>query len=394
MKIFKKTYLKEKLTPGFVSLYTGKMIVQLSQGIGGLFLPIFLFKIFDLKIEYVIYYYIANSFAYLISVAYGAKFLNKIGFRRSLRMSVFFGALYYLLFYFANKENIFLILILAIIVLTFFRLFYWLPYHVDFAKFTTKESRGKQFSLLEATRLLIGVISPLMFGFLIKEFNFEAMFLIGILIYLISGIPYIFITRTREKFSWTYKQTWKEFFSKKNRDTILAYIGDGAENTIGTIIWPIFIWELLKGNVFSVGAISSLIVMVTIIMQLALGKYTDKVNKKKILHWGSFFYSLGWIAKVFVVSGFQIFITATYHNLSRIFFRTPLDVLTYEMAADEGHYVDEFTVIHEMAISMGKILMLILVLITTFFVSIQWTFVLAAIFALMVNFIKFNPLKR
>jgi hypothetical protein len=94
------------------------------------------------------------------------------------------------------------------------------------------------------------------------------------------------------------------------------------------------------------------------------------------------------------VSSFQIFITATYHNLSKIFIRTPFDVLTYEMAADEGHYVDEFTVIHEIAVSLGKAGMLLLVLFVSMFVSLQWTFILGALSALLYNTIEFNKLKK
>jgi len=125
-----------------------------------------------------------------------------------------------------------------------------------------------------------------------------------------------------------------------------------------------------------------------------LGKYTDKMDKKKMLKLGSIFHAFGWIAKIFVVTTFQIFITATYHNLSKIFIRTPFDVLTYEMAADEGHYVDEFTVIHEIAIGMGKSLMLLLILFFSMFASLQWTFILGALAALLYNTIEFNKLKR
>jgi len=164
-------------------------------------------------------------------------------------------------------------------------------------------------------------------------------------------------------------------------------MADGAEQIVGIVIWPIFIWELLSGDLFKVGAISSLIVAVSIILQLVIGKYTDKMNKNKLLRFGSIFYSLGWIVKIFIATSFQIFITSTYHNLARIFIRTPFDVLTYEKAADSGHYVDEFTVIHEIAMNLGKVLMLILVLVVSLFFGIQWTFILAALAALFFNFL-------
>jgi len=63
----------------------------------------------------------------------------------------------------------------------------------------------------------------------------------------------------------------------------LAYLSDGSEVIVGLVIWPIFIWELLHGNYFEVGAISSLIVVATILLQLAVGKLIDKKDKKKLL---------------------------------------------------------------------------------------------------------------
>ncbi|MCK5320844.1 hypothetical protein KAJ61_05675, partial [Candidatus Parcubacteria bacterium] len=78
---------------------------------------------------------------------------------------------------------------------------------------------------------------------------------------------------------------------------------------------------------------------------------------------------------------------STFHSLMRVFSRTSFDVITYENAASEGHYVDEYTVIHEMAVYFGKAIMLCLILILINFFSIEWTFLLAAIASLAMNFI-------
>jgi len=213
------------------------------------------------------------------------------------------------------------------------------------------------------------------------------LFLIAILIFFISLIPFATLPKTKEVFSWSYGQTWKEFFSRRRRRVVLAYFGDGAESVIGVVIWPIFIWELLSGNYFKVGALSSLIVVVTIFLQLSVGRFADKGNKRKMLKYGSIFYAFGWIIKIFIATAFQIFITSAYHSLARIFTRAPFDALNYEKAADQGHYIDEYTVIHEMAVQFGKSFMLVFVLLLLPFFNVQWTFVLAAIASLSMNFL-------
>jgi MFS family permease len=170
----------------------------------------------------------------------------------------------------------------------------------------------------------------------------------------------------------------------------MAYMGDGAESVINVIVWPIFIYELLNGNYFQIGALSAVIVVVTVFLQLLVGKWTDKLNKYRILKFSSIFYAVGWIIKMFIFTAFQIFIASTYHGITRLFTRTSFDTIFYEDSADQGHYVDEYTVIHEMAIQYGKVLMMILVLVLLIFMSMQWTFILAATASLFMNFLSYD----
>lgn len=390
-------YFKGRISRGFVSLYSGRMVLRIAGALLGLFLPIFLYELFDLNLKYVIYYYLIGNLLYGFSVAWGAKYLDKVGLKRSLLISIFWGAIYYFIFYLldqisSDSDWLLALIILSLVFLTIHRLMYWVPLHTDLAKFTNKKNRARQLSLMEATTVFLGAIMPLLAGWILFRHSYDVLFLIAIIVYFISLIPFTTLPKTKEIFSWTYLQTWKEFFSRGRRKTVLAYAGDGAESVAGVIIWPIFIWELLAGNYFEVGALSSLIVSVTVILQLFVGKFTDLSSKKNILKYGTLFYALGWIFKIFIVTAFQIFITSTYHNLARIFTRTPFDTLNYEKAADQGHYIDEYTVIHEMAVQFGKALMSVFILILILFFSIQWTFVLAALASLTLNLLADDEL--
>lgn len=53
-----------------------------------------------------------------------------------------------------------------------------------------------------------------------------------------------------------------------------------------------------------------------------------------------------------------------------------------------GHYIDEYTLIKEMSIHLGKVLILILVAGMLLFFPLQVTFIIAAVFALFVNLLK------
>jgi MFS family permease len=190
---------------------------------------------------------------------------------------------------------------------------------------------------------------------------------------------------TKETFSWGYFETFKELFSKRRRMTFLAYAGDGAENIINMVVWPIFIFEILKGNYFQVGVLSSLIVVASISLQFIVGRLGDHGKRNKMLRTGILLYSAGWLIKIFIETAFQIFVVSTYHNLTRIFTRAPFDALYYDKASHEGHFVDEYTVVREMSFSIGAAVSYSAVLIVAPIVGIKWTFILAAVAYLFMN---------
>jgi len=377
-------YFNNKLSSGFVALFSGRMIQFAGAGIINLFLPVFLLTRLDYKVEYVFIYYIIGYLSYALFLPIGAQFLNKIGLRRSLQISVILDGLFFLCFFLFDR-NPSLFLVLSLIILLFSRLLFWLPFHTDFAKFTSRLDRGKEVSLMWATRSFLQVVLPVISGFLIFRYGFNLVFIIAIALYLAAGIPFLTLPRTKEKYSWGVVETFKRYFFRENRKLVIANMANGAENVVGIIIWPIFIWQLLNENYLEVGIISALIVFVAVILQLIVGKYTDLSDKRKLLHWGSVFYALGWLVKIFVLTAFQIFIVGTYHVFAKIFKDTPFDTLNYEIMADQGHLVDEYTVLKEIAIQTGRTLMLIFAIVIALNLGLNWTFALAALASLFIN---------
>jgi len=170
---------------------------------------------------------------------------------------------------------------------------------------------------------------------------------------------------------------------------MIAYYADGIESGVGMVIWPIFIYELLNGNFVSIGIISTLTIAITVILELSIGKHADKKkNKRDILRFNSILYSIGWIAKMFVITGFQIFLADAYHKITQALSKNALAAITYDITADEGHYVDEFTVLKEMALHIGRSTLYVIAIILLFVIDIQWLFLLAAMATLAVNSIR------
>lgn len=382
-RLFHLTY-SFKLSRDFKILCFYQTMIALANGMMGLFLPIFLFQQFNSSIYLVIIFYLIGRLLYALLVPFGAMMMNKIGLRMAMLIGRGMCIPFYVFLYFFHNDPL-LFAILANIALLFFRLLYWVPYHIDFVSFTDGKHRGRQMSYLAVLGYLVSIGGPLLAGILLTQFSFNPLFIIVIFINALALIPLSKLTEVKAKFEFSYKQTFKELFKRGNRRLNLACFADGAQTMVGVMIWPIFIYQILEHEYMAVGAVTALIIIGTILFQLLIGKYTDEYPKRKLMHIGSSFYALGWLAKAFVATAFQVFVVGAFHSLMAIILRTPFDALRYEQIGNTGSYVDEYTVLREMSMSMGWVLMGVLLMILIGLVGLQIAFLIAAGFSLLVN---------
>ena len=238
---------------------------------------------------------------------------------------------------------------------------------------------------LAALGYLIGIGSPLLAGFLLTQSSFSTLFIITIVILIIAIFPLAKLSKSQVKFEFSYFQSFRELFKKTNKRLRTVYLADGAQGLVGVVIWPIFIYQILKGQYLAVGAVTALVIIGTIICQLLMGNYTDKFSKRKLMRVGSFVYAFGWMAKMFVVTAFQIFIIGTFHSLGYIVLRTPFDAFSYEQFTDRGTYLDEYTVLREMSINFGRAIMGLCLIVLIGLVGLKVAFPIAAMASLLIN---------
>jgi len=361
-------------------------ILSFVNGMLGLFLPIFFFKNFHNSLFLVIAFYGISYLLYALLVPLGAMVVTRIGLKKSIIIGRSLSILFYIVLLFF-RQNILLAVIFLEIILLLFRLFYWVPYHVDFAEFTDKKLRGREISLLRIVNYIISVFAPLSAGLVLAKYNFNFLFVVALLLFAASILPLSMLRDVREKFSFGYLQTFRVLFQPQNRKLRIAYGADGAQNFVGVIVWPIFVFQLLHQNYVAVGSISALIIGVTILFQYLTGRYVDTIGSKKVLRLGSGLYSLAWFLKAFVVTAYHIFLVGAFQSLAALVLRTPFDSLFYEKAADEGSYVDEYTVLREISINTGRVLCALLVVLLVLFLGIRASFIVAALFSLLLNFL-------
>ena len=163
---------------------------------------------------------------------------------------------------------------------------------------------------------------------------------------------------------------------------MMAY---GAENIVGFAVWPIFLFSIFDGDYLNVGAFTAVIVVISLAIEVFVGRSTDKFSPARMLKMGTGVYALGWVWKGLVETVVGVFAASTFHNIGSIMLRTPMDTLMYEQAADSGHYVDEYTVLREIALSMGRVIMVLFLILVTSYFSISTSFFIAALTSLGIN---------
>lgn len=329
------------------------------------------------------------SLGYAVLLVPAMQLTNVIGFSRTLSFGMLFSIAQFALLYFTNAGNAWYLLPLVLMCVILFRLFHWVPYHVDFTAFTRSGERGKDVSLMLATIAFMVMVGPLLSGYIVANSGYSTLFAVGVVLLILSAVSYWFVPAVAERFTWSYRQTLSELFSPAHRNLLLGEAANGAEVIVTLVAWPIFIYTVLNGNVLDIGMISTVIVGVTIVLQLIAGHYIDKSGDNKIsaLKRGSLLAALGWLFKIFVVSTMQIFLVGLYHNIAKIFSKTPYSAILYDMTGEQGEYIDEYTVMREMASHFGRAAALGAMIVLTLYVPIEVTFLIGVVASLAVNFI-------
>ena len=375
---------------GFIQLFISKRLIHgAAAALLGIFVPIFLYETSGELFYVVGGYYALLALLYFFALTPGMYVVNRIGFSHALVYGGVFSVVVYSIMYFLTPENMWYLLGPLAVAITAFRVFHWVPFHVDFTLFTKAGERGKQVSLSFATIAFMGVVGPILAGFIIANAGYSALFATTVALLIGATISYAFVPETITQYEWGWRETFRNFFSKRHRPVVVGEFANGAETIVNTIVWPIFLYEVLDGDVFEIGAVSTIVVGATIVIQLVLGRYLDKGkdSKERTLRVGSTLYAFGWVLKIFVLSAAHVFLVGLYHNIVKIFTQTPYSAILYDMSAEQGKYVDEFTVLREMASYAGRCTCLIAISLLTLVIPIGWTFVIAAVASIALNLV-------
>ena len=335
------------------SIYLTLALRDLALSMIGIFVPIYFIKVLNYSINKTLIFYLIYSVIFGITSPITAKISSKIGFKKSILLSIPFYIVFYYLLNLLQKTTINLAIPAIIIGLA--DSIFWISLHTDFAVASDKKSRGKEVGFMFSSTIFVSLIGPFIGGLILTFYNFYILFWVVNILLLICVIPLFFSKEIHEKDRFSYKY----IFEKAHFKDLLNFIAYGARLVAEGVLWPIFIFLIIKAYL-GVGFLFTLASVVAMFSAYNFGKITDTKSKNKLLRYGAVFYSITWFIRSIFKTIFFVSLITLISAILTIMVDIPFTTKTYEKGLKKT--LVEYLVFREIALCMGRALIIILVI--------------------------------
>ena len=360
------------LNKELVEMYISMGLRSLALAMGGIFIPLYLFKELGYSFVSVMWFYFIVYGVMALSTPLSAIVSSKLGLKRSILLSVPFSLIF---IYLLNslKYNLVHYSIVAIIEGISLSLF-WIAFHTDFANFSDKKNRGKEVGIWFGSSLILSIIGPIVGGFLLKFYGFSFLFGVVSCLLIWSVVPLFFSGEKHVK----YKFDIKKVFLRKNFKDSWGFISYGIEGISVAIFLPLFVFLILNDYV-SLGIVSSIMGFTSVILIPIMGILSDKVGKKPLIKIGALLNFFGWIIVSFVKNFWQIIIVSGFGRLVFIMVDLPFSSFVYDKANKNKNKVVEYLVFREIILFIGRgvILLSVILFVNLFNLGIKESLILS-----------------
>ena len=357
-------YLNKDL--GF--LYASQLLYGAANSFVNLFIYIFLYKELLFPLWLVITIYASQLLIYGLGLHSGFKFTLSFGVKKSFVFGTLLNAIAITFLLFA--ENNAWLIIPFMIFNTLNWIFYEPASSIDNVLFTQTKSRARQDSIFCAIGLGMKALIPLISGFLIVYFGFFVPFICGIILSLLASIPILFSRDIHDVGNNYSMKSNIEFFKLyKHKKEFIAYIADGFKAGNVELFWPIFIFIFIPSYI-TLGAITTLVTIISIILTLYLGQMIDKHGTTRILKMGTYGETTNWVLKsalwtLSIVTSFHIIFVSITHRITEIMLGLTMSKEMLDHSDTKN--IVEFTYLRKMARQIGTVFPFLLFAIYTYF---------------------------
>ncbi len=322
----------------------------------GVFVPIYLFQQgFDIR--YIFLFYSIVSAAFALTVFLSAKISTKIGIKHGMLLSMPFLIAYYLLLQFVIPNTLNWIFFLAPIAAGLHSSFFWVNFHTDFARFSSRKFRAEQVAGYQIFCSVLAALGPIIGGFILLKLGFNFLFVLVSVLLFFSTIP-LFMSK---------EMYIPKDFSFRRVNSVIKRVGlKGLSGFVGYALcgcaglaWVLIMFFILK-NYLGVGALTSVGLFVAITSTYFVGKLSDKYNEGIILRIGSSLTALGWFIRSLISTVLQVLGIGIFFGIVAPASAggTAFDALNYDMAKRKD--IAEVIAIREITLHISTALFMFL----------------------------------
>ncbi len=319
-----------------------------------LFIPLYLYAELGYSFNQTIGFFIFYSVILAITSPIAAKFAARYGVKHTVLVSVPLYMLFVLFLYLLSFYSLSLLLISALAGASIS--FYWMGMHLVFHHASHRNHRGEEVGKRGSATIIGSVLGPVVGGGIISIAGFGAVFSVVLAVLLLSIIVLWGSTENHV----TYTFSVRSILDRKHWKDSLFFVSRGTHVIAEGVIWPLFVFVIL-GSYISLGAMGSLLSVVSIALLWSVGKYSDHANRRRIVRITTVFDSVVWIVRGIVTTAGEVFAMTGIAALTHGIRESPLGAMEYDKARGQ---VAAYFVSREIFVCLGRILLLTMVLLT------------------------------
>lgn len=294
-------------------LWVNSFLRQLAFALVSMFSVIFIFsmgkEMFGWRgvvggLELVLVYLATIRLVVLVGVvAIGNYVIRKIGYRRSVMISLVATSLAFGSLSAASISGVVSYVVVAAILMGLGVCGYWPVWYAMVPDDAKESEMGTSFGMLLSVATLGQVVAPLLAAWVVIRFGYDWLFLLGIGFLLASGAPMFFLKHHAhyDEVSWGEFGRWsKDAVYRKAGAAIGGMLVNG---TIYENFWPIYVLVMV-GGLGEIGVLRSVVLLASAVFTYLVAQMFDKSKTRKWQMVGVGGGVIFWVMRL-LVSGFM-----------------------------------------------------------------------------------------
>lgn len=349
---------------------------SIGSSLVSIFVPIFLLKS-GYGFPAVAGFLVAQNVSALLLQYPAAKLVGRIGANRGLALGLATATGYYLMLLTLGQVHWPLVVVATMWGAD--RALYWMSLHADFSKSRSHEKAGSQVSALTSVVTFAHGLTPAIGGIIATAVGIGWVYALAIGLLIAAATPLVRSPEVtnRRPVRWQnleLRRIW--------RDPVSNFF-NGITTVSEMVLWPLIIYFIVESYA-GVGVLSSIIIIASISVALYVGRREVSRGEQHYLKRGLLLETVTNSLRVIAQNASHVFGINLINGVSRSLYITPYMTVYYRHADEEPRM--EYIAVMEMGNELGGSLLLLAVLVASYYVPIETALLIGVGLAIPASF--------